>query len=233
MRKPRPSPPSSTAGTRPPRASPLSALGERPSGQPSASGRVPFVGLTGGIAAGKSAALAALEELGAATLSSDAIVHDLLEGEEMREALIQRYGAAVAPGGRVDRAKLGQMAFADPEERTWLERELWPKVGERVAQWYADLVERDPAPRAAVVEVPLLFESGMERIFDSTVAVVAREEVRAERAGARGHAAVEERTSRQLGQDEKSARADFIARNDGSLAELREALSALLDRIVG
>lgn len=208
-------------------------LGERPPGRPPASGRVAFVGLTGGIAAGKSEALAAFEGLGAATLSSDAVVHELLDGEEMRDALIERYGAAVAPGGRVDRAKLGEVAFADAEERAWLERELWPRVGERVALWYAGLVEREPAPRAAVVEVPLLFESGMEQIFDSTVAVVAREDVRAERAGARGHAALEERTSRQLGQDEKSARADFTARNDGSLEQLREDLAALLDRIAG
>lgn len=193
--------------------------------------RVPFVGLTGGIAAGKSTALAALEELGAATLSSDAVVHELLEGEEMRDVLVERYGANVAPGGAVDRARLGELAFADDEERSWLERELWPRVGERIAAWYAELVEHAPAPRAAVVEVPLLFESGMDAVFDETVAVVADEAVRAERAGERGHAALEERTSRQLGQDEKAARADHVIRNDGTPDVLREKVSEVLDTL--
>jgi dephospho-CoA kinase len=202
-------------------------------GDASGAGRLPFVGLTGGIAAGKSEALAALERAGAATLSSDAVVHELLAGEAMRDALIERYGEEVAPDGEVDRERLGALVFADPEERSWLERELWPRVGERIAGWYAGLVERDPPPRAAVVEVPLLFESGMEAIFDATIAVVADEDVRAERAGGRGHAALEGRTSRQLGQAEKAERADHVIHNDGTLEDLQARLAALLDRLDG
>jgi dephospho-CoA kinase len=202
-------------------------------GDASQVGRLPFVGLTGGIAAGKSEALAALERAGAATLSSDAVVHELLAGEAMRDALVERYGEGVAPGGEVDRERLGEIVFADPDERSWLERELWPRVGERIAGWYADLVERDAPPRAAVVEVPLLFESGMEGVFDATIAVVANEDVRAERAGGRGHAALEERTSRQLGQEEKAERADHVVHNDGTLEDLQERLRALLDRLDG
>jgi dephospho-CoA kinase len=193
--------------------------------------RVPFLGLTGGIAAGKSEVLAALERAGAATLSSDTVVHELLDGEEMRAVLVERYGEEVAPQGQVDRERLGETVFADPDERSWLERELWPRVGERVAAWYAGLVEREPPPRAAVVEVPLLFESGMERVFDQTIAVVADEDVRAERAGGRGHAALEQRTSRQLGQDEKAERADHVLHNDGTLDALGQRASALLDTI--
>ena len=74
----------------------------------------------------------------------------------------------------------------------------------------------DPPPRAAVVEVPLLFESGMEQVFDATIAVVADETVRADRAGARGHAAVAERAGRQLSQAEKAERADYEVRNEGA-----------------
>ena len=74
---------------------------------------------------------------------------------------------------------------------------------------------RDPPPRAAVVETPLLFEAGMEGAYDATIAVVADEDVRAERAGARGHAAVDERAARQLPQDEKADRATFAVANDG------------------
>ena len=82
-----------------------------------------------------------------------------------------------------------------------------------------------------MVEVPLLFESGMEPVFDSTIAVIADEDVRAERAGARGHASVEERAGRQLSQQEKAQRADYTVRNDGSLEELRENLSRVLARL--
>ena len=108
---------------------------------------------------------------------------------------------------------------------------LWPRVGARIAEWRGQLDRLDPPPRAAVVEVPLLFESGMEGVFDRTVAVVAEEDVRAERAGARGHEGLEGRTSAQLSQEEKSQRADFTVRNDGSLPELEKKLSELLDSL--
>ena len=195
------------------------------------SGRVPFVGLTGGIGAGKSEALRALEELGAATLSTDAVVHELLETDELRDALVARLGPEVAPNGRVDRAKVAELAFADPEHRGWLEGLLWPKVGERVTAWRKQVDAADPPPAAAVVEVPLLFEAGMDQAFDSTLVVIADEQVRRERAEARGHAALASRTGRQLSQAEKSQRADFVVRNDGSLEELREWLSRFLATI--
>ena len=149
----------------------------------------------------------------------------------MRDHLVERGGDEVAPGGAVDRAAVARVVFERPEEREWLQGVLWPRVGERVAAWRAELDARDPAPRAAVVEVPLLFESGMEAVFDKTVAIVAEETVRAERAGARGHEGVEGRTSAQLSQEEKSQRADFTIRNDGSLQELEEKLSELLDSL--
>jgi dephospho-CoA kinase len=83
----------------------------------------------------------------------------------------------------------------------------------------------------AVVEVPLLFESGMEAVFDSTIAVVADEATREQRAAARGHAAVAERAGRQLSQAEKAQRADFTVRNDGSLDELKQTLSRVLAKL--
>jgi dephospho-CoA kinase len=190
--------------------------------------RVPFVGLTGGIAAGKSEALSALERAGAATLSSDAVVHELLTTGEIRDALVERFGDQVAPGGDVDRSAVAEVVFGDPEKREWLEGLLWPRVGERIAEWRDGLEQADPRPRAAVVEVPLLFESGMEAVFDRTIAVVADEEVRNERAGARGHHGVDSRTSRQMTQEEKAQRADIVVRNDGSLDDLRRALSSAI-----
>ena len=192
---------------------------------------VPFVGLTGGLGAGKSEALRALGELGAATLSTDAVVHELYEGDELRDIVVARLGVEVAPEGRLDRSLIAERVFGDPEQRAWLEGELWPRVGQRVAEWKQEVDALEPPPRAAVVEVPLLFESGMEAVFDATIAVVADEDVRAERAGARGHASVAERTGRQLSQEEKAQRADFEVRNDGSLEELRETLSRVLARL--
>ena len=192
---------------------------------------VPFVGLTGGLGAGKSEALRALDELGAATLSTDAVVHELLGSEELRDAVVARLGEEVAPGGRLDRSLIAERVFGDEEARGWLEGELWPRVGQRVVEWREEVEALDPPPPAAVVEVPLLFESGMEAAFDRTIAVVADEAIRTERAGARGHAAVAERTGRQLSQEEKAERADFEVRNDGTLEELRGKLSRVLARL--
>ena len=190
--------------------------------------RVPFVGLTGGIAAGKSEALRALERVGAATLSSDDVVHELLTTGEVRDMLVERFGDKVAPDGEIDRGAVAEVVFGDPEQRKWLEGVLWPRVGERIASWREGLEQADPQPRAAVVEVPLLFEAGMEAAFDTTIAVVANEEIRSDRAAARGHRGVESRTSRQLSQDEKARRAGVVVRNDGTLDELEQALSSAL-----
>jgi dephospho-CoA kinase len=194
---------------------------------------VPFVGLTGGLGAGKSEALRALGELGAATLSTDAVVRELLEADALRDLVVGRLGEDVAPGGRLDRSLIAERVFGDDDARNWLEGELWPRVGQRVAEWKGEVDALDPSPSAAVVEVPLLFESGMENVFDATIAVVADEDLRSRRAASRGHAAVSERTARQLSQEEKAERADFEVRNDGSLEELRETLSHVLAKLDG
>jgi len=193
--------------------------------------RVPSLGLTGGLGAGKSTALAALERLGAATLSTDAVVHELYGTPEVRDAVVARWGASVAPDGVVDRAAVAARAFAAPEERAWLEGELWPRVARQVAAWLQEVGERRPAPTAAVGETPLLFEAGMDGAYDATVAVIADEEVRAVRAAARGHVAADERAARQLPQDEKARRATFVVDNSGTKAELEDQLSAILGRL--
>jgi dephospho-CoA kinase len=192
---------------------------------------VPFVGLTGGLGAGKSTALAALERLGAATISTDAIVHELYADEAVVAAVTGRWGPDVAPGGVVDRSAIARHAFASPEERAWLEGLLWPLVGRRVAEWRRDLEAREPPPPAAVVETPLLFEAGLEGGYDATIAVIAEEEVRAARAAARGHHAVDERSARQLSQEEKAARATYVVTNSGTVEELEAELSAVLDKL--
>jgi dephospho-CoA kinase len=194
----------------------------------SAGGRVPFVGLTGGIAAGKTEALNALERIGAATISSDTVVHELLASDEVRDLLVERFGSRVAPEGQVDRSAVADLVFDDDESRAWLEQELWPRVGSRIARWRHELGQRPSPPRAAVVEVPLLFEAGMEAGFDATVAIVAGDSVRDE---ARGHAGLDSRARRQLPQEEKARRADFVVENDGDLTELERKMSQVLDEV--
>lgn len=188
------------------------------------------IGLTGGIAAGKSEALAAFERLGAETISSDAVVHELLDSEPLLGRLTERWGEEVAPDGRVDRNRIGEIVFAEPEELTWLESQIHPLVGERIGTWLASLAED---AGVAVVEVPLLFEAGMPEIFDTTVAVIASDQRRRSRAEARGHALVGEREARQLAQEEKAARAAHVVENDGSIEDLERELSALLAKLRG
>ena len=192
---------------------------------------VPLIGLTGGMGAGKSTALKALERLGAAVQSSDAVVHELYEGATLRDAVIARWGEEVAPGGAIDRAEVARRAFADEDGRAWLEATVWPLVGERMGTWLAQARALEPAPRAIVIEVPLLFEAGMEGAYDATIAVVAAEELREQRAASRGHALTAERAARQLSQEEKAARATYVVTNDGSVEELERKLSAVLDKL--
>jgi len=193
---------------------------------------VPFVGLTGGIGAGKSTALDALARQGAVTLSTDRVVHELYESAEVRDAVERRFGPDVLDGDRVNRPALARRAFATDEGRGWLEQLLWPRVGERIAEFRRAADETQPAPRAAVVEVPLLFESGVDHGFDAVIAVIADETVRAARAAARGHEALSQRAARQLTQQEKSQRATYTVVNDGTESELERQLSSILDMLV-
>jgi dephospho-CoA kinase len=181
--------------------------------------------------AGKSTALAALERLGAATLSTDEVVHALYEEPDVLAAVVGRWGDEVAPGGRVDRSAVAAAAFAAPEERAWLEQLIWPRVAQRVAAFREQALGRVPPPRAAVVETPLLFEAGMEGVYDATIAVLAGEDVTEQRAAARGHAAAGERAARQLPQEEKARRATYAVENSGTVEELEGALSDVLAKL--
>lgn len=187
-----------------------------------------FIGLTGGIGAGKSETLAAFERLGAATLSTDRVTHELLEDDQVRAALIERWGPEVAPGDGVDRNRVGEIVFSDLGELAFLEGVLHPRVGVHVLEWRENL---GADVEVAVVEVPLLFEAAMEGAFDATVAVVAGDEIREARLRERGQPGLEEREGRQLDQAEKERRADHVIRNEGSIEELESKVSELIDQI--
>jgi len=187
-----------------------------------------LIGLTGGIAAGKSEALRILAGLGAETVSTDGLVHELLGTAAVRDRLVGRWGEAVAPGGEVDRAAVAAIVFERPGELRWLESLLHPLVRERVEDWARGL----PAGTdVAVVEVPLLFEGDMAPVFDATITVVAADEHRLARAAARGQGGLEGRSGRQLSQEEKASKATHVVENHGSVEDLERDLERLFPRL--
>jgi dephospho-CoA kinase len=192
--------------------------------------QTPVVGLTGAIASGKSEALAALDRLGAQTLSADAVVHELLATERVRQLLAERWGDDVIADGEIDRVRVAKIVFERPEELRWLESTLHPLVGERIVAWRDALDTETPL---AVIEVPLLFETNMESAFDATIVVIANDDLRAERAGARGTSDLEAREGQQLSQREKAERATFTVDNEGTVDDLERALAKIFDTLVG
>ena len=183
-----------------------------------------FVGLTGGVAAGKSAAMAAFEREGAAVFSTDLAAHLALGRPDVREQLIERWGDDIVVDGDLDRNRIARIVFEDAGELEWLEGILPPRVREQVAEWRSAL---DPSTEIAVIEVPLLFESGLEGTFDATVAVVSDDEIRDSRLAERGHEGNQGRESRQLSQAEKAERSTYVIQNDGSLEDLAAAVTDL------
>jgi dephospho-CoA kinase len=175
------------------------------------------VAITGGIGAGKSEALKAFARHGAATVSSDEIVHHLLRRPEVREAVVARMGnGIVAPDGEIDRGALATVVFNDREALAWLEELLHPLVSAEYLEWRAQLAALPDAPSVSVTEVPLLYETGGDARFDKVVVVTAPSKLRR----ARSSVAVDDREARLIPDKEKVERADFSFKNTGSLEEL-------------
>ena len=128
------------------------------------------VAITGGIGAGKSEALQAFARHGAATVSSDEIVHHLLRREDVRQAVVERMGVGVVGlDGEIDRGALATVVFNDREALAWLEELLHPLVSLEYLQWREDLAGLPDAPAVSVTEVPLLYETGGDARFDKVV----------------------------------------------------------------
>ncbi|HEX5449230.1 MAG TPA: dephospho-CoA kinase [Gaiellaceae bacterium] len=175
------------------------------------------VAITGGIGAGKSEALKAFARHGAATVSSDEIVHHLLRRDDVKQEIVARLGNGVRdPDGEIDRSALGTIVFNDRTALDWLETLLHPLVSAEYLKWRDDLTALPDAPQVCVTEVPLLYESGGEKRFDKVVAITAPEQLRQ----ARTAVPVDGRESRLLPDSEKVKRADYVYVNTGSLEEL-------------
>ena len=155
-------------------------------------------------------------------------MHDLLDREPLLSALSERWGPEVVVDGNVDRTAVGSRVFNNPDELAWLESEVHPLVRTELMGWFTKL---PPEANVAVVEVPLLFEGEMAGYFDLTIAIVADESVRQERARSRGHAGVEGRETRQLTQDEKAAHATHVIENNGTPEELERKLADLVAEV--
>jgi dephospho-CoA kinase len=176
------------------------------------------VAITGGIGAGKSEALASFRRHGAATVSSDEIVHRLLhEDPAVGKALVERFGDRILDeAGQIDRSGIAEIVFADREALEWLESLLHPLVVQEYLDWREQLAELPNPPPVTATEVPLLYEVAGQDRFDVVVVVTAPPKVRAGRTAV----ATEEREPRLLPDSVKAAQADFTYVNDGSLNEL-------------
>jgi dephospho-CoA kinase len=187
------------------------------------------VAVTGGIGAGKSEALRAFARHGAAVISSDEIVHDLLRSDdEVRAAVRGRFGEGVFdPEGHIDRGRIADIVFADPEELDWLERLLHPRVVAAYLRWRDELGRSPDPPAVCVTEVPLLYEVGGDPRFDAVVAISAAPEVRV----SRQVRPMQDRERRLIPDEEKLRRADFAYVNDGSLEELDRFVADIVEEL--
>jgi len=185
------------------------------------------VGLTGGIASGKSAVAAELAARGAIIIDADVLAREVVEpGTPALAAIIDRFGPQVLSDGQLDRTRLAQIVFADPLARRDLERIVHPAVRARAAD-----LERAAGRAAVVVHViPLLVETGQQEDFDLVVTVDVDHETQIKRLIARNgytRAEAESRIAAQASREDRRIAADVVLDNTGSLARLREQIDAL------
>jgi dephospho-CoA kinase len=176
------------------------------------------VAITGGIGAGKSSALASFRSHGAATVSSDEIVHHLLATDpQVKQALVERLGEEIlGEDGAPDRERIALRVFKDRDALDFLEKLLHPLVSREYLAWREQLAALPNPPRVCVTEVPLLYEAGGEKRFDKVVVVTAPAKLREARRGGR----TDDRESRLLPDREKTKQADFVYVNTGTPEEL-------------
>ncbi|MHB8793775.1 MAG: dephospho-CoA kinase [Thermoleophilia bacterium] len=190
------------------------------------------VALTGGIGSGKSTALLMFAARGAAVRESDEIVHRLIDRADVRQRIGNSLGMDPLPAGEEGRSRIAQVVFADDAQLMRLEEIIFPLVAGEIDRWLAtEEVEKAPL---AVIELPMLFEAGMADLFDHVVLVTAPAELRKSRHEGRvGLADFERRAARQLPEDQKRARSDFVYDNTGSPEDLDEFIAGVIAKILG
>jgi dephospho-CoA kinase len=189
------------------------------------------VAITGGIGAGKSTALACFRRHGAATVSSDEIVHHLLATDsEVERALVERFGKEIlGTDGRPDRERIAVRVFNDRVALDFLEKLLHPLVSREYMAWREQLGALADPPAVCVTEVPLLYEVGAEERFDKVVVVTAPSKLREARRGGRR----DDREDRLIPDREKVKRADFSFVNTGTPDELDAWVAGVMATLTG
>jgi len=192
------------------------------------------IGLTGGIASGKSTFANALQLLGIPVIDADLVSRELMQpGESGYRASVDHFGPEILDEqGRIDRAALRRRVFEDPQERLWLEQMLHPMIRQRIEQTIADLEQRQAGDLVLVV-VPLLFESGFDDLVDVSVAIDCPRELQMQRLRERDRLDTElarRMIEAQMPNDQRLVRADLSIRNDGS-APVSELAEELLQRL--
>ncbi len=193
-----------------------------------------WIGLTGGIATGKSTVSAILRDLGRSVIDADVLARDVVRpGSPGLGEIIKTFGGNVlTPNGELDRKKLGEIVFSDEHKREQLEAILHPLIEEKRAEARRAL-ERQGC-ELAFYDVPLLFEKNLQDEFDATVLVYAHRDLQAKRLRERSGMSDDEisrRLGAQLPIDEKLPRATHVLRNEGSLADLRQQVKALVAKL--
>ncbi len=193
------------------------------------------VGLTGGIASGKSSVARLLEQKGAKFVESDRLAHQLLKkGTPTWKKIVHAFGEEILDTSKsIDRKKLAKVVFSQPKKLRHLEQILHPPVIAEIQKWLAGC-QKEKRVAVAVVEIPLLFEKKLERLFDRVVAVSAPRKEQIARLAQKGFHSRKEilaRMKSQMSQSEKAKRADFVVRNSGDKKELKKKVDFLWEEL--
>ena len=206
-----------------------------PAALPARRSSKPIVGIAGGIGSGKSQVARLLEEFGAYVIDADAMAHDELNVPEVRDRLVSWWGpSVVGADGKVIRKRVGEIVFNDPAQRNRLESLIHPRIGIRRDAIIDSLAEQ-PRVRMIVLDAPLLYEVGLDRMCDSVIFVDADPAIRAERSEKARHwppGELVRREKSQMSLDTKRARADHICINNSDLASLRQAVHGIVQHLL-
>ena len=194
-----------------------------------------LVGLTGGIASGKSVVTQVLRGLGAHVIDADKIVHDLLSnGQDAHREVVEHFGpSVVAIDGTVDRRKLGEIVFSDPGQRAWLNQCIHPRVFEAYQRQVKVIAERDPRS-IVVMDAALLIETGYHTKMDQIVVVYAREQDQLRRLMDRDRlteAQAQARIRSQMPLEEKRTFADHVIDNTGTREDTEQQARAVFEKL--
>lgn len=199
---------------------------------------MPSIGITGGLATGKSMVASLFRELGAIVFSADEIAREVLApGTPALQEIVVRFGPEMLrPDGTLDRARLGALIFANPEARRALEAITHPRILALMKERIQSALNKHGRDALIAAEVPLLYEVGMEDWFDAILVVAASEQTQIDRLRVRdglSEAEARQRIACQMPLTEKIARADYVVWNEGDQKQLAEKVKAVWRELTG